>query len=105
VAGTNAASFVPFMQRAAPETTGVITDERLYGIVAPELQAGVLRQGLWPKALHLSEGDEAAARHRYIGLRVYALKQENRKNATTSAEGALASWQWRNRIESWRRAA
>ena len=54
-----------------------LIEERLYEIVADEMEKGDIRQGLWAKAFSLSSGDEQAAKSKYIELRVDSLGDES----------------------------
>lgn len=51
-------------------------EERLYERAADELGSGELRKGLWVKALSDVNGNEEAAKARYIKLRVAQYKEE-----------------------------
>ena len=52
-------------------------DERLYFVVAEELDRGSVNQALWLKALEQSDGDERKQTAEYIKLRVQALRDED----------------------------
>jgi|TARA_R110000787_G_scaffold13751_5_gene42861 hypothetical protein len=54
-----------------------LIEEKLYEVVANELQNGVRRNGLWAKALAKSQGDESKAKALYISYRVQSLKDES----------------------------
>jgi DNA recombination-dependent growth factor C len=74
-----------------------IIEERIYEMVAEELQCGEKRIGLWTKALGQAEGDHAKAEGIYINLRAESmideakvvdevLSSEVRKKETTKKE-------------------
>ena len=56
-------------------------DERYYEQVIEEIRTQGVREGLWAKAVSLTNGDEHAARARYIGLRVEQLVSADRNAA------------------------
>ena len=47
---------------------GRLTEEAFFAQAAEEMSRGVRRDGLWAKAIALSEGSESLARSKYIGL-------------------------------------
>ena len=53
-----------------------LAEEQLYEMAVEEIAANNIRQGLWAKALIESNGNETAARAKYIKLRVESLKAE-----------------------------
>lgn len=53
-----------------------IPDEAYYEMAALELEKGTVRKGLWVQALAESGGQEAAAKARYLQLRVQAMREE-----------------------------
>ena len=53
-----------------------LAEEQLYEMAVEEIVANNIRQGLWAKALIESNGNETAARAKYIKLRVESLKAE-----------------------------
>lgn len=55
---------------------GALEEEKLYAHVMDELDDGVLRKGLWGKALAKSNGSESQAKSKYLELRVESLKGE-----------------------------
>ena len=59
-------------------TTSVtrLQEEMLYEVVAEEMENKVRRPGLWAKAFAMSNGNENAARAKYILLRVQSLRDE-----------------------------
>ena len=59
-----------FSSTRAKLAASKIAEEQLYAQAAEEVAAGVIRQGLWAKAIAESDGNEAAAKARYIKLRV-----------------------------------
>ena len=65
-----------FSSTRAKLAASKIAEEQLYAQAAEEVAAGVIRQGLWAKAIAESDGNEAAAKARYIKLRVELLIAE-----------------------------
>lgn len=77
-----------------------LAEERLYEIAVEEIAANNIRPGLWAKALAETDGNEAAAKARYIKLRVETIgaeadlqehaasrtETENNTNRTEAAE-------------------
>lgn len=55
---------------------GALEEEKLYAHAMDELDGGVLRKGLWGKALAKSNGSESQAKSKYLELRVESLKGE-----------------------------
>ena len=55
---------------------GRLTEEAFFAQAAEEMSRGVRRDGLWAKAIALSEGSESLARSKYIGLLADALRDE-----------------------------
>jgi hypothetical protein len=55
---------------------GRLEDEAFYAQAADEMSRGVRRDGLWAKAIALSNGSESTARTKYISLLVAALRDE-----------------------------
>jgi hypothetical protein len=53
-----------------------LQEEMLYEVVAEEVDNKVRRPGLWAKAFAMSNGDENAAKAKYILLRVQSLRDE-----------------------------
>jgi hypothetical protein len=56
-------------------------DERLYEVVAQELDRGERRPGLWVKAMADSEGSEEKASSLYLKYRVQSLKDDSVRRA------------------------
>lgn len=52
------------------------TEEALYEFVSRELEQGIIRNGLWTKALAQSNMNESVAKSKYINLRVKSLRDE-----------------------------
>jgi hypothetical protein len=63
-------------------------DERYYDQVLKEIRIQGLREGLWAKALAQTNGDEQAARGRYIALRVEQLVSADREAALEAKKTA-----------------
>ena len=63
-------------------------DEKSYNIVAQELKSGIIRDGLWVKALSKSFGDEGIAKSLYIEWRVNQLI-ENEKSIKREEENKI----------------
>ena len=59
-----------FTHAKASRAAAKVAEELIYEQVAAEVAAGAIRQGLWAKAIAESDGNEAAAKARYIKLRV-----------------------------------
>ena len=87
-----------FSSTRAKLAASKIAEEQLYAQAAEEVAAGVIRQGLWAKAIAESDGDEAAAKARYIKLRVelliaeadlteHAVKQATKEAAREAEDG------------------
>ena len=53
-----------------------LAEEQLYAQAAEEVASGQIRQGLWAKAIAETGGDEAAAKAKYLKLRVEIMKAE-----------------------------
>ena len=53
-----------------------LAEERLYEIAVEEIAANNIRPGLWAKALAETDGNEAAAKARYIKLLIKSMKAE-----------------------------
>ena len=72
-----------------------LQEEAYYERVLSELSQGTKRQGLWLKAMTLSDGNEAKARLKYIELAIQAYKDEDhvssRINETTASRSAAVS--------------
>jgi len=62
------------------------SEERLYAQVVKEIEAGQRRDGLWAKALTLSNGDENRAKAEYIKLRVQSLLDDQLLHALREAD-------------------
>ena len=61
-----------FTHAKASRAAAKVAEELIYEQVAAEVAAGAIRQGLWAKAISESDGNEAAAKARYLKLRVGA---------------------------------
>ncbi len=68
-------------------------EEKLFDVIAAELQAGVRREGLWLKAISKSGGSESRRESEYVKLRMQALKDE----IVIGAEHALEQTREQNR--------
>jgi hypothetical protein len=66
-------------------------DEKYYERVAEEMRSGEIREGLWTKVLSSADGNEQAAKARYIKLRVEQLVSLDREAASKARGGRLAS--------------
>ena len=88
-----------FTHAKASRAAAKVAEELIYEQVAAEVAAGAIRQGLWAKAIAESDGNEAAAKARYIKLRVelliaeaelaeHAVKQATKRAAKESAREA-----------------
>jgi hypothetical protein len=62
-----------------------IDDAHLYAHIAKEIESGLMREGLWAKALSESEFDEGKARAVYMRMAVKSLQQELRARANEEA--------------------
>ena len=65
-----------FTHAKASRAAAKVAEELIYEQVAAEVAAGAIRQGLWAKAISESGGNEAAAKARYLKLRVELLIAE-----------------------------
>ena len=63
-----------------------IPDEAYYEMAATELEQGTVRKGLWVKAVAETGGNDAAARARYLKLRVEAMRGEAAAALTRASE-------------------
>src|SRR5471030_355018 len=61
------------------------TEERLYALAAREVDAGIMREGLWAKALAEAKMDVSIAKSKYIKLRVRTLADEAHVDAVEVA--------------------
>ena len=68
-----------------------LKEEAYYERALEELSQGVKRQGLWLKAMTLSEGDENKARLKYIQLAIQAYKDEDHISARLAENGQGAA--------------
>ena len=87
------------MSVRASRARSKLRDEELWAAAAEEVASGLIRTGLWAKALAESSGDEGAAKSRYLQLRFDALKDE----AALAEEKRLTTK--RNRERALRRVA
>jgi len=53
-----------------------LIEEQYYEIVSSEIEAGLVKKGLWMKAYAQSNGNERLAESLYVKLRVQSLKDE-----------------------------
>ena len=53
-----------------------LIEEKLYEIVADEMDRNEIRKGLWAKALAQAGGDDVKVKGKYISLRVESLRDE-----------------------------
>ena len=65
-------------------------EQRIYDLVAREIQDGILKPGLWTRAYTETDGDERRAKATYIRLRANELQAiERERNAADEAEETL----------------
>ena len=67
-------------------------EERLYERAADELASGEIRKGLWVKALSDVNGNEEAAKARYIKLRVAQYKDQITASRNKAIISSVASY-------------
>jgi hypothetical protein len=83
-----------FSSAKAKLAASKLAEEQLYAQAAEEVASGQIRQGLWAKALAEADGDETAAKGRYLKLRVEIMRAEAevtdyaRKQAAKEADQA-----------------
>ena len=65
-----------FSSAKAKLAASKLAEEQLYAQAAEEVASGQIRQGLWAKALAESDGDETAAKGRYLKLRVEIMRAQ-----------------------------
>ena len=65
-----------FSSAKAKLAASKLAEEQLYAHAAEEVASGQIRQGLWAKAIAEADGDETAAKGRYLKLRVEMMKAE-----------------------------
>ena len=65
-----------FSSAKAKLAASKLAEEQLYAQAAEEVASGQIRQGLWAKAIAETDGDDAAAKARYLKLRVEIMKAE-----------------------------
>ena len=65
-----------FSSAKAKLAASKLAEEQLYAQAAEEIASGQIRQGLWAKAIAETDGDDAAAKARYLKLRVEIMKAE-----------------------------
>ena len=53
-----------------------LLEEEMYQMVNAEMEQGIIRDGLWTKAIAICEGDDKKAKATYITLRVQSLRDE-----------------------------
>lgn len=83
--------------RNSPAKSRII-EEKLYEQVVNELAQGLIREGLWAKALANSEGSEQSAKALYMKYRVQSIKDEVRVIAEISGKQERSSEE-KQRIE------
>lgn len=69
-----------------------LAEERLYEIAVEEIAANNIRPGLWAKALAETDGNEAAAKARYIKLRVETMGAEADLQEYTASQSTPQSY-------------
>jgi len=57
-----------------------LKEEKLYELVAKEIKNGIIRDGLWAKALAHCNGDREKAKSLYIQYRIQSLRDESEIN-------------------------
>ena len=83
-----------FSSAKAKLAASKLAEEQLYAQAAEEVASGQIRQGLWAKAIAETDGDEAAAKARYLKIRVEIMQAEAevtdyvRKQAAKEADQA-----------------
>ena len=65
-----------FSSTKAKLAASKLVEEQLYEAAANEVASGQIRQGIWAQAIAQSDGNEAAAKARYLKLRVEIMKAE-----------------------------
>jgi hypothetical protein len=65
-----------FSSAKAKLAASKLAEGQLYSQAAEEVASGQIRQGLWAKALAEADGDESAAKGRYLKLRVAIMRAE-----------------------------
>lgn len=65
-----------FKRASARIGANQISDEAYYEMAGEEIRRGTIRQGLWLKAVAMSDGDENRARAAYLKLRVESMRTE-----------------------------
>lgn len=65
-----------FSSTKAKLAASKLAEEQLYAEAASEVASGKIRQGLWAKAIAETDGNDAAAKARYLKLRVETMKAE-----------------------------
>jgi len=65
-----------FSSAKAKLAASKLAEEQLYAQAAEEVASGQIRQGLWAKAIAETGGGEAAAKARYLKLRVDIMRAE-----------------------------
>ena len=82
-----------FSSTKAKLAASKLAEEQLYAQAAEEVASGQIRQGLWAKALAEADGDETAAKGRYLKLRVEIMRAEAEVTDFAMNEAAKASEQ------------
>ena len=65
-----------FSSTKAKLAASKLVEEQLYEAAANEVASGQIRQGIWAQAIAETDGNEAAAKARYLKLRVEIMKAE-----------------------------
>ena len=65
-----------FSSTKAKLAASKLVEEQLYEAAANEVASGQIRQGIWAQALAETDGNEPAAKARYLKLRVEIMKAE-----------------------------
>jgi uncharacterized membrane protein YdbT with pleckstrin-like domain len=65
-----------FSSTKAKLAASKLAEEHLYELAAEEVASGQIRQGIWAKAIAETDGNDAAAKARYLKLRVEIMKAE-----------------------------
>lgn len=65
-----------FSSTKAKLAASKLVEEQLYEAAANEVASGQIRQGIWAQAIAETDGNQAAAKARYLKLRVEIMKAE-----------------------------
>lgn len=80
-----------FSSAKAKLAASKLAEEQLYALAAEEVASGQIRQGLWAKAIAETGGDDAAAKARYLKLRVEIMRAEFDVTHAASDDTGVAS--------------